>query len=305
MKTMKIIKTLFGAALTLLLFASVNGAMGQTAVRIAFSDSVAVNHRTGYQQIFSMNPDGSGVVQLTAQTSSAYAPRWSPGQKYISFWRNHTLFVMQAQGEANGGQTFAVGPAGGFGSDWSPDGATLVFQGSSSNLYLVPIDATAGSTTGSPVLFATGYYYDHCWSSDGTRIAAWGSQDGNTELITIFDVSNGAILASFGAGDNQLNTTPQWSPQQPDGSFLIAFSGGIITTSKSGKTTTIQEIFLANPDGTGLTRETYLNGGTVSPTWSPDGSTLAFRSGNSVYKMPLGGDTLTLLHACVTPDWNP
>jgi Tol biopolymer transport system component len=48
---------------------------------------------------------------------------------------------------------------------------------------------------------------------------------------------------------------------------------------------------------------------TLFPTWSPDGTTIAFRSDvsgtPSVYKMVLGSKA-TLLHSLANaPDWNP
>ena len=70
------------------------------------------------------------------------------------------------------------------------------------------------------------------------------------------------------------------------------------------------EIFFANADGSNITRATYLNSFTVFPTWSPDGTTIAFRSDVSgtqaVYKMALDSDVVTLLRSPGNaPDWNP
>src|SRR5260221_11988123 len=210
-------KTFLGTALSaLVVFGSTNRAESQTVPRIAFQAPVAGNRRTSYNQIFSMNPDGSGRVQLTSVSPGASASRWSPGQQYISFWRSSTLWLMQAKAEANGARSFAVAPAGGFGSDWSPDVSSLVYRGTSSNLYIVPINAAAG-TAGSPVLFRTGYYYDPSWSPDGTRIAFWGSDNGNTGTsVRVRDVATGAeisfALEMTGTPEAQGPFAPQWSP---------------------------------------------------------------------------------------------
>jgi Tol biopolymer transport system component len=305
MKTTGIMKSLFGAALPLLLFASTNSAMAQTA-RIAFNAPGTVNgHSSSYVQIFSMNPDGSGVVQLTSANAGSYAPSWSPGQQYIAFGQNGTLYVMQAKGEAYGGRTFAVAPASYCGgSGWSSDGTKLAYEGPSGNLYIVTVDVVHGKA-GRPVLFRSGSYSDPSWSPDGTRIAFWGSDNGNLPFsIKVRDVATGAEI-SFGvsvAGATIFgNETPQWSP---DGS-LIAFAGPV-----EGTTGTACEVFIANADGSDITRVTYLNSNTLSPTWSPDGTTIAFRSDvsgtPSVYKMVLGSNVAALLHSlAIGPDWNP
>jgi TolB protein len=298
-------KILLGAALPLLLFASTNGAMAQTSL-IAFNAPGTIKGQSSsYLQIFSMKPDGSGVVQLTSANANASAPSWSPGQQYIAFGRNQTLYVM----EANGGRTFAVA-AGAGGAGWSPDGTKLVYEGTSGNLYIVQVDVVHGRA-GSPALFRSGSYSNPSWSPDGTRIAFWGSDNGNLPFsIKVRNVQTGAEI-SFGVSDPAAapgfsNMTPQWSP---DGNF-IAFAGPVTWTVTTTSTSTAEEIFIANADGTGITRQTFLQSFTSSPTWSPDGTTIAFRSDvsgtASVYKMVLGSNAATLLHPlAIAPDWNP
>ncbi len=303
------IKTIAGGfALGLLALTYGTNAMAQTAARIVFQAPVAVSKRTSYNQIFSMNADGSGVVQLTTSTNNTIDPRWSPGQTYVSFFRNNALWVMESQGEANGGRSFAVAPARFGGADWSPDGSTLVFQGTDSGLWFVSVNAVAG-TASTPVLFHFGYWYNPSWSPDGTKIAANGSLDGTKDIIAVFDAATGALLTTFGASSDQ-NFAPQWSP---DGT-LIAFTGPVTFTStgRNAKTTTTtyQEIFLANPDGTGLTQVTSWKADNFFPTWSPDGTMLAFRSNASgsaaIYRMVLGSNVATWLHSGGNqPDWNP
>lgn len=280
----------------------------QTVARIVFQAPVTVTtstpkRTTSYNQIFSMEPDGSGVVQLTGTSTNSSGPRWSPGQAYISFWRAGLLWIMQAQGEVNGGQSFAVARAKWGGTDWSPDGSTVVFQGTDESLHLVPVNASA-ATAGTPVLLHSGYWYNASWSPDGTKIAANGSESGTVDVIAVFDAATGATLASFGAAADS-NFTPEWSPD----STRITFSGPVTVATKRS-TTTYQEIFLANADGSAITRLTHLNSNSYFPTWSADGTTLVLRSDvsgtASIYKMLLGSTTLTVVHSPGnSPDWNP
>ena len=284
--------------------------------RIVFQAPVAVTtspprRTTTHNEIFSMNPDGSAVVQLTTIPTNTIDPRWSPGQAYISFWRSSTLWIMQAQGEVNGGTSFPVAAAHAGGADWSPAGSALVFQGTNDGLYLVSVNPAA-STAGTPTLFRSGSWFNPSWSPDGTKIAVNGNYDGNSpNLIKVFDASSGAELASFGL-NNLLapNFAPQWSPD----STHVAYSGSVAVTTKNRNGTTstnyYNEILLANADGTGITQLTHLNNFCDFPTWSPDGATLAFRSDisgtSSIYTMPLGSSTLTLLHSPGNNlDWNP
>src|ERR1017187_2954838 len=140
-------------ALTIGMAAGPTTAPAQTVARIVFEAPVTVQtskcSSTTYDQILSMNPDGSGVVQLTRTSATSQRPKWSPGQSYISFCRAGQLWIMQAQGEANGGRSFAVAPSDGGGADWSPDGSTLVFQGTDGGLHLVGVNPGAG-TAGAP-----------------------------------------------------------------------------------------------------------------------------------------------------------
>ena len=164
---MKIIKSLFGAVLSLLVFASANGAMAQTA-RIVFIAPVAVRVQTSvkparyatydYDQIFSMNPDGSGVVQLTSATANSVGPKWSPDQQYIAFVRTNYLMVMRADGSGS----FNVVPASSAGwVDWSADGTKLIYTNPlkssdgiyHDDLYVVSVDPANGAV-GTPAFFA-------------------------------------------------------------------------------------------------------------------------------------------------------
>lgn len=305
MNTTRKTTVLSGAAAFLIALTFGAGAVAQTA-RIAFQANVT-RKSTSYSQIFSMNPDGGGLMQLTSTSANSYSPRWSPGQQYISFNRGQALWVMSAIGEANGGHSFAVAPAAFYGADWSPDGTALVFQGFEYGLHLVSVNVSTG-TAGTPVLLRAGYWYNPSWSPDGTKIVANGSDDGSVDIIAVFDAATGATPLTFGAAPDR-NLDPQWSP---DGS-RIAFSGPVTVTSSSrnGKTssTTYQEIFLINSDGTEVTQLTHLNSYSSFPTWSPDGSALAFRSdvsgSTSIYRMTLSGNVMTLLHSGNSPDWNP
>ena len=302
-------KSLFGAILPLLTsFTPAGQLRAQSAARIVFEAPVTVQTSkrgsTTYTQIFSMNSDGSAVVQLTSTSTNSFRPKWSPGQAYICFCRGGQLWIMQTSGEANGGQSFAVGASGGGGADWSPDGSTLVFQGTDGGLYLLAVNPSA-ATAGTPVRLHAGSWFNPNWSPDGTKIAANGSDDGSSNIIAIFDAATGAELATY-VGSSNPTLYPCFAPQfSPDGA-LVAFSAPAFVTTRKG-ITNYQEIFLATPDLSSVTQATHLNSFSNFPTWSPDGSLLAFNSGNnSIYTMPLGSGIVALVHSPGSQvDWNP
>ncbi|HTD68815.1 MAG TPA: hypothetical protein VK647_00065, partial [Gemmatimonadales bacterium] len=91
--------------------------------RIAF-----VSPRDGNYDIYTMNADGSGLVNLTNNPMLDDAPAWSPDGTKIAFVSNrsgdHDLYVMNADGTGvtplTHDQAVEAGP------EWSPDGTRIV-----------------------------------------------------------------------------------------------------------------------------------------------------------------------------------
>lgn len=290
---------------------STPAAHGQTATaRIAFQALASVKSKgstVNYNQIFSMNPDGSGAAQLTTTSANSFYPAWSPGQRYLAFNRNNTLWIMDAAGEAAGGHSFAVTPSRSFGEDWSPDGSKLVFTGTTTALGLTIVNINpATGQIGALSLVRPGEVYWPAWSPDGARIAFCSSYDGGTtQVIIVLDLATLAET-SFGVGPvGSYDFQPAW---KPDGSE-IAFTGPVTTTTtgRNGKpsTTTFNQVFIANADGTGIAQITNFSRDLVRPGWSPDGTALVF-GGGGIYKLALASRVLTLLSAVGgDADWNP
>ena len=72
--------------------------------RIAFvSNRVSAGNPTGDDEIYTMNPDGTNVKQLTKNGAADFDPAWSPDGKTIAFRRtrsgnNDEVYTMRANG---------------------------------------------------------------------------------------------------------------------------------------------------------------------------------------------------------------
>jgi TolB protein len=67
--------------------------------KIAFSSNA-----DGDYEIYVMNTDGTGVTQLTDNTSSEFYPCWSPDGEYLAFGSNRDgsmeIYIMRADGSS-------------------------------------------------------------------------------------------------------------------------------------------------------------------------------------------------------------
>jgi Tol biopolymer transport system component len=93
--------------------------------KIAFTSD-----RSGYEQVYVMNADGSGQRQLTFDANTHdQLPDWSPDGRRIAYEDgaspNGRIWVMNADG--TGKRELTHGPGDDFGAAWSPDGRQIAF----------------------------------------------------------------------------------------------------------------------------------------------------------------------------------
>ena len=219
---------------------------GGTGQAVAF-----VSDRDGDPEIFKIEPDGSGLVQLTSNAAWDTDPSWSPDGTRLAFSSNRDgdddVYVMNADGSGVVAVT-SSGTGNDLQPDWSRDGSQIAFV-RSGDIYVV------SSSGGSPVKLGRGRA--PAWSPTASRIA-FARNEGDIYVMGA-DGSNVRPLTSGFDAD-----FPEWSP---DGRS-IAFEAVDPNVDET-------RIYVMGADGSGL-RALAGSSEDHSPSWSPDGTRLAF-----------------------------
>jgi Tol biopolymer transport system component len=271
-----------------------------------------VSNRDGNDEIYVMQPDGSGQTRLTNDPLDDEEPAWSPDGTKLAFRRNvlnadggaqGDIYVMNADG--SGQRDITNNPDLEFRPAWSPDGTTIAFDkthDSNDDVYVVKADGTALTrltTDDEPDLAPA-------WSPDGTKIAFVSLRDDPGDEFFKDD-----LFVMNADGTNQTNLTnstaqedaPAWSP---DGTKIAYW--------RAASRTALPEIFVMNPDGSGQTNLTNNTDTDYEPAWSPDGTRLAFYSGRSgsfeIWTMNPDGSSPSMVTNAprtgnISPAWQP
>jgi Tol biopolymer transport system component len=221
-----------------------------------------VSDQDGTEEIFAMNPDGTGLTRLTSDFGRAAEPAWSSDQYYIAYISHKTgngeIVFIDPEGTKIA--TISSTPHEEGSPVWSPmddqlafhtdrDGnweiyAASIFENSTKNLTSNPADDQYPS-----------------WSPDGSLIAFQSNRAGNLDIY---------IMASDGSEPHPLiqgtfqDILPVWSP---DGEWLAFWS------NRSGS----WRLYRARSSGEDLEElTTYENPGPSPsrPAWSPDGESI-------------------------------
>lgn len=128
----------------------------------------------GVNQIFVVNPDGTGRQQLTNGSNNVGLPKWSPDGSQIAYVRQKDdkfeIFVMSSTGSdvrqlttSSRGESY-VHPT------WSPDGSRLAFTFATGNTADIWVMNADGSNQ-TPLTSQPEQEAFPDWSPDGTKIA--------------------------------------------------------------------------------------------------------------------------------------
>ena len=269
------------------------------------------------QNIWTMGANGSTpkpLTSLTALLADSQAPVWSPDGSKIAYaserkldgtdardLQNNNIWVANADGTGQVPLTpLTDGGAESFDPHWSPDGTKIAYVSardlSGADLFNVPNLTTniwvmnADGSNQKPLTRMTALSAFSArpvhWSPDSTRLAfpsdkALNGSDNSNSARNIWIVNaDGSGLAPLtkitAAGST--HGSPVWSP---DGTKIAFLSTRALDKSDALNTNNVQNIWVMNADGSGLTALTQLNGsnsGTFGLAWSPDGAKIAFSS---------------------------
>jgi Tol biopolymer transport system component len=280
---------------------------GRTLLCVAVPRSQTVN------DIFVMNANGSGRKRLTATPNvNEVQPAWSPGGRWIAFTGNKGVYAMRSNGRQmrlvaakgvqpswkkgtngivytrrtarwngfvlqtnlNGKQTrWLLRPRLDASPTWSPDGSQLAFT-RDGVVYIVSEDGMIPRSTGLKGA-------DPAWSPDGERLVAAFGRD--LEIANSDGTNPTPLDLKLDPAKYVSVSEPTWTAGAKSNESSIAFTA----TDTSG----IKNIFVVglpakSPKAKAGTLEPLpLGCGTIgagSPTWSPDGSLLAFACDQSI-----------------------
>jgi TolB protein len=215
--------------------------------KIAFTSS-----RDGNFEIYTMNPNGQGVDNLTNNPAEDGQPNWSPDGNKIAFYSyrdgNSEIYTMNANGQ--GVDRLTNNSAVDFEPAWSPGGGKIAFSSKRDGDYEI-YTMNANGQGVDRLTNNTAEDSSPAWSPDGNKIAFVSNRDNNSEIYTMNANGQGVENLTKNPG---LDQSPAWSPEGNKIAFYSERSGDSL-------------IYTMNPNGQGLDPITTKND--YDPDWQP------------------------------------
>ncbi len=258
--------------------------VGAARGKIAYS--VATGGAAEQHAIWLANADGSDAHLIIEM---AMWPSLSPDGKQIAYYRlkDAGIYIANLDGShprrVVAGETCCV--------EWAPEGKRIVYlQGKlkvgDTKIFIANVDGT-GITEITPG-------FNPAWSPDGNRLVYAGCQPNTTQCgLFVYDLkTKNATLITRDNG-----ASPKWSPR----------GDRIVYQADDGKGHV--NLFLVNPDGSGIRQLTFGKSNDGQPNWSVDGNHIFWRSDQDgkrwgIFVMRADGTGTRLLIDNAPPDGN-
>ncbi len=200
---------------------------------------------------------GGDPLPMTAKSSSAWSPRWSPDGKHLSFVASShdgggsQVFTLDMRGGERVQLTNVAGGVGGY--EWSPDGSRLA-------LIMRDQDPDADAGPGPWVIDRLKFKADYVGYLNRLRAHLY-----------VYDIADKSVM-QLTSGDFE-DYSPAWSP---DGSRIAFVSNRTAEPDLSSNS----DIWLVDPgtpyDEQEPVRVTTNPGSDGSPIWHPDGERIGY-----------------------------
>ena len=279
--------------------------------KIAFSSD-----RTGIPQIWLIDVDGNGLLQLTDDLGGACQPAWSPDGTRLVFvspcarnqesYVGSSLFVINVDG--TGFLSLPSFPGGDYDPVWSPDGEKIAFTsvraGGRPQIWVLDLETKESRNVSNSVARD----FQPVWSPDGETILFTTTRLGESQIW--FMDKNGENQNFFTRSDEFDNSEAVWSP---NGEVILFTqrdsSGGITWVSAApweggGSSRGVNEFFTIG-DASERNRNPMRE-----PDYSPDGFWLVVLNnpeGNNhdIYIMTTSGAGIQRLTFDLGADFDP